>query len=447
MTKTSKKEDTGSLLRVPNPKFTGTCEDVRTITLMESRGVTAEYCVTSEQIKAYLFDKTQWSEDEAKEWVGKHSKESPKGEVKAKVEITEKGKLVAIASTETPDREGESVSLDGWNLKNFKKNPVLLWMHNMSMAHNGLPIGKAENIKITKHGSKRVLQFDPVFDDSTDFNRTVKKFFEEGVMSTFSVGFIGLEREGAKFTKQELLEISAVPVPANAEAEIVQRALEIGVTKKMARQVVDIKSSVPFKSFELAPEDKTWDSKAADSRMRKLAGGPDKDKMDYKKYQEGFTWYDKENKTKFASYQLPHHDTEGGELITVWRGVTSAMAALLGSRGGVDIPEEDRQKVYNHLAKHYKEFDKTAPDFKLVETQELKGLFEQVVRQTERRNHRETKKHLREIRTEIRAKRADEKATHELPSDGEMVESLKKLAHITSQALERAKHLIGKEAT
>ena len=46
----------------------------------------------------------------------------------------------------------------------------------------------------------------------------------------------------------------------------------------------------------------------------------------------------------------------------------AAMNALVsGARGGVDIPEKDRRAVYDHLAKHYADFGKEPPDYKLIE--------------------------------------------------------------------------------
>ena len=68
------------------------------------------------------------------------------------------------------------------------------------------------------------------------------------------------------------------------------------------------------------------------------------------------TWFNSEKPDLKSSYKLPHHKAEGHK--AVWRGVAASMAALLGARGGVKIPEEDRKGVYNHLKKHYKQFDK-----------------------------------------------------------------------------------------
>lgn len=67
------------------------------------------------------------------------------------------------------------------------------------------------------------------------------------------------------------------------------------------------------------------------------------------------------------AYKLPHHKLINGKLTLVWGGVRAAMAALLGARGGVDIPVKDREKVYKHLAAHYKAFEKEPPKFHLSE--------------------------------------------------------------------------------
>ena len=78
-----------------------------------------------------------------------------------------------------------------------------------------------------------------------------------------------------------------------------------------------------------------------------------------------FAWSPKMPPERFTDLKLPHHDPKTKNV--VWRGVVSAMAVLFGARGGVDIPSEDRKKVYNHLAKHYRDFDKEPPEFHALE--------------------------------------------------------------------------------
>lgn len=132
---------------------------------------------------------------------------------RAQVEITEKG-MVAVASTGGEDRHGEIVEAEGWDLKNFKKNPILLWAHD----HTQPPIGVAKKVWIEGTGKKGKLMFEPVFHEVTDFARAIKRLYEEKILRSFSVGFRPIESEGDTFKEQELLEISGVNVPANAEA-------------------------------------------------------------------------------------------------------------------------------------------------------------------------------------------------------------------------------------
>lgn len=123
---------------------------------------------------------------------------------------------------------------------------------------------------------------------------------------------------------------------------------------------------IPHEKAESKDESAEWDGSAARDRLAKWAssdGSGDKDKMDWAKYRKGFAWYDSENAKSFGSYKLPHHDVKNDKLTLVWGGVKAAMGSLLGSRGGADIPAGDRKGVYNHLAEHYKEFDKEPPEY------------------------------------------------------------------------------------
>ena len=78
------------------------------------------------------------------------------------------------------------------------------------------------------------------------------------------------------------------------------------------------------------------------------------------------TWFDSENPDVKSSYKLPHHLAAGSHSV-VWNGVKAAMGALLGARGGVDVPSGDRKGIYNHLKSHYGDFDEEAPEFKSIE--------------------------------------------------------------------------------
>lgn len=85
------------------------------------------------------------------------------------------------------------------------------------------------------------------------------------------------------------------------------------------------------------------------------------------------TWVDSEDLDIKDSYKLPHHKAADTHDV-VWRGVTAAMGALLGAGGGVDVPDGDKKGIYNHLARHYKEFDEEAPEFRFVQNQVLRDM-------------------------------------------------------------------------
>lgn len=137
---------------------------------------------------------------------------------------------VAVASTGAVDRSDEVINQEGWDLKTYKKNPILLWGHD----HSEPAIGKAKNIKIEGVGKKARLIFEPLFHDLTDKAKAIKTLYEEGILNSFSVGFRPIEMDGNTFLKQELLEISAVNVPANADARMMayKTLKEAGFEKK-----------------------------------------------------------------------------------------------------------------------------------------------------------------------------------------------------------------------
>lgn len=133
----------------------------------------------------------------------------------ATIEKTPQG-MVAVASTASEDRQGEVVSPDGWELKNFKKNPLILWAHN----HEEPAIGVSEKTWIEGTGKKARLMIKPVLHEVTERARAIKRLVELGIIRSLSVGFRPIDQDGNTFTKQELLEVSIVNVPANADAQM-----------------------------------------------------------------------------------------------------------------------------------------------------------------------------------------------------------------------------------
>lgn len=122
------------------------------------------------------------------------------------------GRFRVLASTAAIDRQGDIVRQDGWELENFKKNPVILWAHD----YDELPIGKATELNVSVEGLEIEFEFAPA--EGNPKAAQVQKLMEEGYLNAVSVGFIPKERNGNVIIRSELLELSVVPVPANQEA-------------------------------------------------------------------------------------------------------------------------------------------------------------------------------------------------------------------------------------
>lgn len=115
-------------------------------------------------------------------------------------------------------------------------------------------------------------------------------------------------------------------------------------------------------SSPTAPRDRDWDWSGTDKLDEiREHGGWDAVANAHAWYDPSADEYDPPHEK--GAYKLPHHELIDGRLRVVWRGVVSAMTVVNGARGGVDIPDGDRRKVYEHLARHYEEFDEDPPEY------------------------------------------------------------------------------------
>lgn len=137
-----------------------------------------------------------------------------KGEQKGVIDETNRMIVGAVGSSGIIDRHGESINPEGWVLDNYVKNPVVLFAHD----YRSLPVGKAD--KVWFEDGK--LLFNIKFAD-TQMGNEVFSLFKDGFLNAFSVGLIPEEwgtsgKDAYTIMKQELLELSVVPIPANPEA-------------------------------------------------------------------------------------------------------------------------------------------------------------------------------------------------------------------------------------
>ena len=113
-----------------------------------------------------------------------------------------------------------------------------------------------------------------------------------------------------------------------------------------------------FQDLPLADRDRAWDGAAAEKRVRAWADAEDEPN---EKYRSAHVWYDAEKKDNFTAYKLLIADVVDGELKAVPRGVMASGNIMQGARGGIDLPDNDIDRVKSHLAKYYKKMGETAP--------------------------------------------------------------------------------------
>jgi uncharacterized protein len=164
--------------------------------------------------------------------------------VEVKAVDKENHTLTMVCSTEDIDRHGDTVKQDGWDLRPFKKNPVILNSHNYFDATEVIAKGIKPRIEGKGKKAKLVMEWKFAVEEN-EKAKTIFDLYAGGFLHASSVGFIprkfGEREDGGRdwFTivEAELLEVSAVSVPANAAATL---AKSIGASVKDVAEAIGI---------------------------------------------------------------------------------------------------------------------------------------------------------------------------------------------------------------
>lgn len=130
-----------------------------------------------------------------------------------------------IISTSGLNCYGSRVLTSGIDLTQFKRNPVLLWMHRRSFNGKDMPIGRIENLRIDGD----LLIGTPVFDKKDEFAKQIASKWEDGFLRMASAGIEIIEvssapeyilpgQSRATITRCKLEEVSIVDIGGNDEA-------------------------------------------------------------------------------------------------------------------------------------------------------------------------------------------------------------------------------------
>jgi hypothetical protein len=134
-----------------------------------------------------------------------------------------------IASTATLDRYHEIIEPAGWRLDSYRSNPVFQNAHNYGDIL--FTLGKALSTEVRSVGSGQALcQRIQFAVEVNPVARIAYGLYKGGFLNAVSVGFIPLSWEDSdghlgeaalprrRYLEQELLEVSAVAIPANPDA-------------------------------------------------------------------------------------------------------------------------------------------------------------------------------------------------------------------------------------
>jgi HK97 family phage prohead protease len=136
-------------------------------------------------------------------------------------EIQNQDVLDFISSDQTLDRYDEIITASGWKLENYQRNPVFQNSHQYEDVIHTL--GRALITEVRAGKLYQQIQF------ATDINPLAKLAFglyKGKFLNAVSVGFVPIRWENGteqtnyrrKYLEQELLEVSAVSIPANPNA-------------------------------------------------------------------------------------------------------------------------------------------------------------------------------------------------------------------------------------
>ena len=159
----------------------------------------------------------------------KWSDREPQPEAQSEAQSTageSEQQMTFVISNEEVDRHGDVIRASGWQLESYQKNPVFLWAHDYARP----VIGRASSVWRDPGRLLATIEFAP-----TEFAQEVATLYRQNYQKGVSVGLRPIRFEerrheqtgaflGIRFLEQELLEVSAVPVPANRTA--LSRALD-----------------------------------------------------------------------------------------------------------------------------------------------------------------------------------------------------------------------------
>lgn len=151
--------------------------------------------------------------------------------------------------------------------------------------------------------------------------------------------------------KVKLYEVGPCLVGANDQTQLYEVRSRAGRNGHHQRAAIA--------SHSTATSDSSWDGPANEANLSNDDGA--------EVYRGAYAWVDGEGDPDVkSSYKFIHHfvSSSGSPGAASTVACSAGIAVLNGGRGGANIPDSDRQGVYNHLARHLRDADMEPPELK-----------------------------------------------------------------------------------
>ena len=372
-------------------------------------------------------DRDGHMEDEDRD--GHMEDEEKRGDKEDRAEHMGEMVLEGIASSSSTDWHGTSMSLAALQgmADQFKAGVPYVathkdaeWMHMLGRTFDA-EIQQSNNIRAAHDDDAGyMLKVRTTLYTDDDRSKTLLSLIERGVPVGWSIGgwFTELEVitndddevEAMVVRGVELDHLATTRTPSNPDSYIASIANQTGGALRAARskehrhiwKVVETEDSVhvvfgksegnwqgmhaeessteegedereleereatPYADLPLADEDMEWDWNSDAANEILYSQGGSEDSPNWEQYARAHLWMDEEQAETRQGYKLPIAKIVDGRLRAVPRAVISAMGALNGARGGVDISDADRREVYDNIQRYYKKWGSEAPELRAV---------------------------------------------------------------------------------
>lgn len=227
---------------------------------------------------------------------------------------------------------GDDIIVRGAFTNSLAKNSQvpILWQHQMTE-----PVGIS--IELYEDDKGLFIKGNLPKDDTLVSGRIIPQM-KVGSIREMSIGYFTKDSDmekGVRLLKEiELFEVSLVTKAMNPQAT-----------------VSGFKSFAGNTRLPLAPRERAWDSTEAEKRIREYTKSTETPSQDYRKY---FMYFDNEAPELFGSYKMLYADIINGEPHIAPRAIFAIAGILEGARGGVNIPDADKNRIKPVINQLYK---------------------------------------------------------------------------------------------